>query len=163
MTTHLDPSDNHLEVLSEDQCRELLASRNLGRITFPLGDETEIFPINYAIDGVIVVFRTAHGTKLAQVMASRVSFEIDEWNAAEKVGWSWGWAVLFGVLVALQQIAAPGGVIESLIYTKLPIWFQLLNVPEVVLLLFAFSLVVWVWERRIARQHTSRLTRDVQR
>jgi len=94
MTTHLDQSDNRFEVLSEDQCRELLASRDLGRIAFPLGDETEIFPINYAIDGVIVVFRTDPGTKLAQVMASRVSFEIDEWNAATKVGWS---VVLKGV------------------------------------------------------------------
>ena len=44
MTTHLDQSDNHYEVLSEDQGRELLASRDLGRIAFPLGDETEIFP-----------------------------------------------------------------------------------------------------------------------
>ena len=76
---------------------------------------------------------------------------------------AWGWAVLFGVLVALQQIATPGGVIESLIYTKLPIWFHLLTVPEVVLQLFAFSVVVWVWERRIARQHMSRLTQGVQR
>jgi uncharacterized protein len=88
VTTHLDQSDNHLEVLSEHQCHELLASRDLGRIVFPLGDETEIFPVNYAIDGVIVVFRTAPGTKLAQVMASRVSFEVDEWDAVAKVGWS---------------------------------------------------------------------------
>ena len=70
----------------------------------------------------------------------------------------WGWAVLFGVLLALQEIAAPGGVMESLIYTKVPVWFQLLNVPEVVLQLFAFSLAVSVWERRIVRQRTSRLS-----
>ena len=70
----------------------------------------------------------------------------------------WGWTVLFGVLVALQQFAAPGGVIEALIYTKLPISFQLLNVPEVVLQLFVFSVVIWFWERRLSSRRSSRVT-----
>jgi nitroimidazol reductase NimA-like FMN-containing flavoprotein (pyridoxamine 5'-phosphate oxidase superfamily) len=94
MTTHLDQSDNRLEVLSEDQCRELLASQELGRVAFTIGDVTEIFPVNYATDGLIVVFRTAPGTKLAQVTASGVSFEVDQWDAVTKVGWS---VVLQGV------------------------------------------------------------------
>jgi uncharacterized protein len=83
-----------LEILSEHQCRELLASRDLGRIAFPVGDETEIFPVNYATDGTIVVFRTGTGTKLTRSTASRVAFEVDEWDAANKVGWS---VVLKGV------------------------------------------------------------------
>jgi xylulose-5-phosphate/fructose-6-phosphate phosphoketolase len=45
------------EILSEQQCRELLASRDLGRIAFPVGEETEIFPVNYSTDGVIGVER----------------------------------------------------------------------------------------------------------
>lgn len=89
-----DQSDNRLEVLSEDQCRELLASRDLGRIAFPAGGETEILPVNYATDGVMVVFRTAPGTKLQWVTASRVSFEVDDWDAEAEVGWS---VVLKGV------------------------------------------------------------------
>ena len=100
MTTCLDQSDNRLDILSEEQCRELLASRDLGRVAFPLGDATEIFPVNYSTDGVIVVFRTAPGTKLAQVMVSRVSFEVDDWDAAAKVGWS---VVLKGVA---QEVTA---------------------------------------------------------
>jgi uncharacterized protein len=94
MSTHLDQPDNHLEVLSEDQCRELLASQELGRVAFPIGDVTEIFPVNYASDGLVVVFRTAPGTKLAQVTVSRVSFEVDQWDPVTKVGWS---VVLKGV------------------------------------------------------------------
>ena len=100
MTTHLDPSENRLDILSEEQCRDLLASRDLGRVAFPLGNATEIFPVNYSTDGVIVVFRTAPGTKLAQVMVSRVSFEVDDWDAAAKVGWS---VVLKGVA---QEVTA---------------------------------------------------------
>lgn len=83
-----------LEVLSEQQCRELLASRDLGRIAFPLGDDTEVFPVNYSTDGTIVVFRTGTGTKLAQSTVSRVTFEVDDWDAAKKDGWS---VVLKGV------------------------------------------------------------------
>jgi uncharacterized protein len=100
MTTHLDQSDTRLEVLSEDQCRELLASKELGRVAFPIGDVTEIFPVNYATDGLIVVFRTAPGTKLAQVTVSRVSFEVDQWDAVTKVGWS---VVLKGIA---QEVTA---------------------------------------------------------
>jgi uncharacterized protein len=104
MSTHLERSDDRLEFLSEHQCHELLASRDVGRIAFRVGDETEIFPVNYATDGVIVVFRTAPGTKLAQVMASRVTFEIDEWDAAAQVGWS---VVLKGVAQEVTEGTDP--------------------------------------------------------
>jgi hypothetical protein len=83
-----------LEILSEQQCRELLSSRDLGRIAFQLGEDTEIFPVNYSTDGTIVVFRTGTGTKLDQSTVTRVAFEVDDWDAARKVGWS---VVLKGV------------------------------------------------------------------
>lgn len=99
-TGEQDQSDGGLEILSEEQCRELLASRDLGRIAFPLDDETEIFPVNYSTDGVIIVFRTTPGTKLAQSTLSRVAFEVDDWAPAAKVGWS---VVLKGVA---QEVTA---------------------------------------------------------
>jgi hypothetical protein len=83
-----DRSEGGLEALSEDQCRELLASKDLGRIAFPAGGEIEIFPVNYSTDGTIVVFRTGTGTKLAQSTMARVAFEVDGWDAQTKVGWS---------------------------------------------------------------------------
>jgi len=92
--------DSGLEILTEHQCRELLASRDLGRIAFPLGDETEIFPVNYSTDGAIIVFRTAPGTKLAQSTLSRASFEVDDWDPTAQVGWS---VVLKGVA---QEVTA---------------------------------------------------------
>jgi nitroimidazol reductase NimA-like FMN-containing flavoprotein (pyridoxamine 5'-phosphate oxidase superfamily) len=96
--------DTGLQVLSEHQCRELLASRDLGRIAFPVGGETEIFPVNYSTDGTIVVFRTGAGTKLAQATAARVAFEVDEWDAAAKVGWS---VVLKGVALEVTRGSDP--------------------------------------------------------
>jgi nitroimidazol reductase NimA-like FMN-containing flavoprotein (pyridoxamine 5'-phosphate oxidase superfamily) len=87
-------AENAIETLSEHQCRELLALRDIGRIAFPLAGEIEIFPVNYATDGVIVVFRTAAGATLANASGSRVAFEVDEWDDAAGVGWS---VVLKGV------------------------------------------------------------------
>jgi uncharacterized protein len=83
-----DRADHSIEELSEHQCRELLASKNLGRIAFSMGDQPEIFPINYTADGLVVVFRTASGTKLNSAVMTRVAFEVDDWDAEGQVGWS---------------------------------------------------------------------------
>jgi nitroimidazol reductase NimA-like FMN-containing flavoprotein (pyridoxamine 5'-phosphate oxidase superfamily) len=81
-------SDAGLEVLTEHQCLELLQSKDLGRIAFVAGGEIEVFPVNYASDGAVVVFRTAPGTKLDLATSGRVTFEVDDWDADAKVGWS---------------------------------------------------------------------------
>jgi nitroimidazol reductase NimA-like FMN-containing flavoprotein (pyridoxamine 5'-phosphate oxidase superfamily) len=77
-----------MHVLSEFQCLELLASRDLGRVSLVLGDQPEIFPVNYTTDGDIVIFRTSSSAKLAKATSGRISFEVDDWNATTGVGWS---------------------------------------------------------------------------
>jgi uncharacterized protein len=94
MTAELDRSNKSLEVLSESQCRELLASRDLGRIAFSIGGQPEILPINYAADGLVVVFRTAQDTIMMGALSGRVAFEVDSWDPQTRVGWS---VVLKGV------------------------------------------------------------------
>lgn len=91
-----DPKKSHdgLEVLSERQCLELLASRDLGRLAFSIGDQPEIFPVNYGTDGSIVVLRTADGQKAQRAILRRVAFEVDSWEPGTRVGWS---VVLKGV------------------------------------------------------------------
>lgn len=79
---------SELEVLSEQQCSELLARRNLGRIALLLDGQQEIFPVNYATDGTVVVLRTAAGTKLHEAVMQTVAFEVDDWNPVSGVGWS---------------------------------------------------------------------------
>lgn len=81
-------SAGELEVLSEQQCLELLQSKDLGRIAFSAGNDTEIFPVSYASDGAVVVFRTAPGTKLDKATTGRVTFEVDDWDHVANVGWS---------------------------------------------------------------------------
>jgi nitroimidazol reductase NimA-like FMN-containing flavoprotein (pyridoxamine 5'-phosphate oxidase superfamily) len=93
-----------LEVLSESQCSELLASRDIGRIAFLVGDEPEIFPINYAVDGTVVVFRTAAEAKLRQAVMHRVAFEVDGWDPNTRVGWS---VVLKGVAQEVTRALDP--------------------------------------------------------
>jgi nitroimidazol reductase NimA-like FMN-containing flavoprotein (pyridoxamine 5'-phosphate oxidase superfamily) len=98
------PSDGVFETLSDQQCRELLGSRGLGRVAFPLGGEIEMFPVNYVSDGVIVVFRTSAGTKLSHATGSRIAFEVDDWNAVSGVGWS---VVLKGIAEEVTEGSDP--------------------------------------------------------
>jgi uncharacterized protein len=80
--------DQSIEVLSPDECFLLLRSRDLGRIAFSIEGQPEIFPINYAMEGQIVVFRTAPGTKLDHVPKARLAFEVDDWDPKLRIGWS---------------------------------------------------------------------------
>ena len=98
--TESDRPDHELEVLTEDQCIDMLATRKLGRIAFSVADRIEIFPVNYATDRAIVVFRIAPGTKLETVTTSRVAFEVDDWDEDQRTGWS---VVLKGVA---QEVTA---------------------------------------------------------
>ena len=73
--------------LTADQCWQLLRSRDLGRIAVSAAGMVDIFPINYAVDGESIMFRTAPGTKLLELAINdRVAFEIDDHDEHE--AWS---------------------------------------------------------------------------
>ena len=48
----------------------------------------QIFPVNYALSGRMIVFRTAPGTELSYAPMTKVAFEIDDYAAPTGVGWS---------------------------------------------------------------------------
>jgi uncharacterized protein len=77
-----------IEILTEEECLELLRSRNVGRIALNDHGQPLIFPVNYASDDRAVVFRTAPGMKLTQAPMSKVAFQIDEVDTAAGVAWS---------------------------------------------------------------------------
>ena len=77
-----------LEVIDPDECRRLLAGDEIGRLAIISGATPAVFPVNYALDGDTVVFRTAPGTKLAQGPRARVAFEIDRFDRSDRTGWS---------------------------------------------------------------------------
>lgn len=73
--------DEAVEVLTEEQCWNLLDRCELGRLAVIADGDPEIFPVNYVTDGPHVLFRTAPGTKLELLSDSpRVAFEVDEYD-----------------------------------------------------------------------------------
>lgn len=78
-----------LERLTRDECVALLGTQQVGRLAVVSAARPLIFPVNYAMDGESVVFRTAPGTKFdAAVREMAVAFEIDEFDAEHHEGWS---------------------------------------------------------------------------
>jgi nitroimidazol reductase NimA-like FMN-containing flavoprotein (pyridoxamine 5'-phosphate oxidase superfamily) len=75
-------------VLDRDQCLRLLADDEIGRLAVIAGNTPAIFPVNYALDGDTIVFRTDPGTKLAHGPRGRASFEVDRFDRAGCAGWS---------------------------------------------------------------------------
>jgi uncharacterized protein len=77
-----------IEVLPEETCARLLRDHEVGRLAFVVGGQPEIFPVNYAMDGEVIVVRTAPGTKLRHLPHRRVAFEIDGLDGATGTAWS---------------------------------------------------------------------------
>ena len=65
--------------LSESESWEFLASQRVGRLAFHLARDVHLAPVNHAVVGRRIVFRTAEGSKLLGVtMNPDVAFEVDE-------------------------------------------------------------------------------------
>ncbi len=79
-----------IEVLSEAECRRLLAEQEVGRVAFVDRDFPVVLPVNYVLDGNSIAIHTDRGTKFDQIPLHRVAFEVDgieRWNHS-------GWSVL---------------------------------------------------------------------
>jgi hypothetical protein len=74
--------------LTREACLGLLAIRDVGRVAVVVDGQPIIFPVNYVLDGDLVVFRTDPGTKLDHGSFGRVAFEIDYIDESRKEGWS---------------------------------------------------------------------------
>jgi hypothetical protein len=76
-----------VEELSDDSCWELLRLESFGRLAVSTDNRPQIFPVNYYADGSDILFRTAAGTKLRNLVANEiVAFEVDLRSRAES--WS---------------------------------------------------------------------------
>jgi nitroimidazol reductase NimA-like FMN-containing flavoprotein (pyridoxamine 5'-phosphate oxidase superfamily) len=73
------PETTPVTALAESECYALLRATGLGRLAIAAAGDIDIFPVNYVVDGDgRIVFRTAPGTKLAElVIRPSVAFEID--------------------------------------------------------------------------------------
>jgi nitroimidazol reductase NimA-like FMN-containing flavoprotein (pyridoxamine 5'-phosphate oxidase superfamily) len=81
--------EDGLEQLTEDECRRLLAMGEVGRVGITLGALPAIFPVNYRVIDGAIVFRTSPGSKLSAAAAGAVvAFEVDDYQSADRSGWS---------------------------------------------------------------------------
>lgn len=78
-----------VERLPPSHCRRLLEQTEIGRVGVLVDSAPEIYPVNYALDGDSIVFRTSPGSKLRGLLKSpSVCFEIDGLDVAARTGWS---------------------------------------------------------------------------
>lgn len=77
-----------MEIIPRRECLALLADRRVGRLAFLMGDQPMVLPVNYGIQGDVVVFRTGEGTKLDAAQLGKVAFEVDEVDVESSTGWS---------------------------------------------------------------------------
>jgi nitroimidazol reductase NimA-like FMN-containing flavoprotein (pyridoxamine 5'-phosphate oxidase superfamily) len=76
-----------IEIIDRSECLRLLADETFGRVGVLDGGHPLILPVNYALDGDQVVFRTGEGTKLDAVRGP-ACFEIDAHDDRAHTGWS---------------------------------------------------------------------------
>jgi nitroimidazol reductase NimA-like FMN-containing flavoprotein (pyridoxamine 5'-phosphate oxidase superfamily) len=76
-------------VLEPEEVWRLLKGAVVGRLAVAAAGEIDIFPVNYVIDDGSILFRTAEGTKLVEVVISgRLAFEVDGLDPAAGEAWS---------------------------------------------------------------------------
>jgi len=78
-----------LEVLSAEECLQLLARGVIGRVGITVHAMPEVLPVNFRLINGDIVFRTGDGTKLhAATSDAPIAFEVDESDAETLSGWS---------------------------------------------------------------------------
>ncbi|MEW2360209.1 pyridoxamine 5'-phosphate oxidase family protein [Spirillospora sp. NPDC029432] len=78
-----------LEILGIEECRALLAAAPLGRVVFTDRALPAVQPVGYAFAGGHVIIRTYATSRLATALRDAVvAFEIDDYDAAARSGWS---------------------------------------------------------------------------
>jgi nitroimidazol reductase NimA-like FMN-containing flavoprotein (pyridoxamine 5'-phosphate oxidase superfamily) len=76
------------EVLSESECRDLLAQADVGRVAFVDGEFPVVMPVNYLLDDDVILIRSDAGAKNDRIPMNAVAFEVDAFERWNKSGWS---------------------------------------------------------------------------
>jgi len=101
------------ELLSEEECWANLHSSGLGRLATAAKGIVDIFPINYLVHDGAILFRSAPGSKLANLTAAPlVAFEADGFDGR------WHWSVV--VHGRAERLGTDIDIIESGIMNLVP-------------------------------------------
>ena len=105
--------------INTDEGFALLArgGQHVGRLVITVGGEPVVFPLNFAVDGEAIIFRTQVGTKLTGITRSLATFEVDDIDASGQ-----GWAVAFEGLAQEVLDADPETMRERIAAIKLETW-----------------------------------------
>jgi len=77
-----------LLTLSPAECFDLLEPGGIGRVGFTSADGIMMLPVNFAVMGRTIIFRTAPDTLLALYADAQVGFQVDRLDEALHEGWS---------------------------------------------------------------------------
>jgi len=75
--------------LDVDECLVLLRWENIGRLAVCApGEAPLVVPVNFALHGGDIVFRSDEGTKLERLRRLPVSLQVDRFDQFRRIGWS---------------------------------------------------------------------------
>ncbi len=77
-----------LKELSWDECFGLLGRESVGRFVYSDDVGPAAVPVNYAVAGQSIVFRSQDGSKVRGLRGRRVAFEVDHVDDSSRSGWS---------------------------------------------------------------------------
>ncbi|GAA1815536.1 pyridoxamine 5'-phosphate oxidase family protein [Actinomadura chokoriensis] len=85
----------HLEELDRAECLRLISGGSVGRVAFDDGEGPTVIPVNYALDGDAVIFRTSSSGRMNRSLLTsvvggevRAAFQVDRFDEADRMGWS---------------------------------------------------------------------------
>ena len=106
-------------VLSPEEALTRLrrGGQKVGRLVVGLPEGPAVFPLNFAVDGDAIVFRTQVGTKLTAITRSLATFEVDDLDASGN-----GWAVTFEGLAQEVLDSDPAALQARMAMTAVDTW-----------------------------------------
>jgi nitroimidazol reductase NimA-like FMN-containing flavoprotein (pyridoxamine 5'-phosphate oxidase superfamily) len=82
-------SNASLQPLTRDECNALLRGARYGRVVYTDRALPACTPVNFAVDGSSIVFRTTPGSRLAVATDDNVvAFEVDRIDELMETGWT---------------------------------------------------------------------------
>lgn len=89
MITQRSGTSRRFQELGRQQCYELLATQEVGRVAWKAADALQILPVTYALFEGAIYFRTSlHSIVSELARPTEVAFEVDELDEERRTGWS---------------------------------------------------------------------------
>jgi len=102
--------------MSEAECRDLLATCEVGRIVLSLQAMPVALPVAYRLLGPDIVFRSAPGSKLTAAATNTVvGFEVDQLDSNTRSGWS-------VLVIGMSRLITSPDEIAGFEQTPIPEW-----------------------------------------